>query len=53
MFKAYPTPIFRPLLPIFIGAGASFYLFGKVAGALAAAPEYANDPRNPNAGKSH
>ncbi len=53
MFKAYPTPINKPLWPLFAGSLITFYLFSKGAAAMANSDEFRNDPRNPNAGKKH
>lgn len=51
--KYYNVPIVKTLWPLFTGAGITFYLIGNVANAMSQAPEYVNDPRNPNAGKKH
>lgn len=51
--KYYNVPILKPLWPVFIGAGVTFYAFGKAAESMSQAPEYINDPRNPYVSKKH
>ncbi|KAK9451068.1 putative ATP18 subunit I/j of the mitochondrial F1F0-ATP synthase [Limtongia smithiae] len=46
-WKKYPTPIFKPLWPFFIGAGLTYYGVSKFADLLMDTDEFKNDPRNP------
>ncbi|KAN0064109.1 atp18 subunit J of the mitochondrial F1F0 ATP synthase [Thecaphora frezii] len=48
-FRAYPTPIFKPVWPFMVSGAIVFYGINKLQGLLVATDEYKKDPRNPYA----
>ena len=46
-FKAYPTPVLKPVLPFIIGGFITFYAVSKAQTAALQAPEYRDSPKNP------
>ncbi|SHO77821.1 Similar to S.cerevisiae protein ATP18 (Subunit of the mitochondrial F1F0 ATP synthase) [Malassezia sympodialis ATCC 42132] len=48
-FRAYPTPIMKPLWPFFAASGLVYYAVSKIQYAGVRSGEYAKDPKNPYA----
>ncbi len=46
-FRAYPTPILKPMWPFFIAAGVVFYGVNKLQDMAVSTEEASKDPRNP------
>lgn len=46
-FRAYPTPIMKPLWPFFAASGLVYYAVSKIQYAGVRSGEYAKDPKNP------
>ncbi|SPO30176.1 probable ATP18 - subunit i/j of the mitochondrial F1F0-ATP synthase [Ustilago trichophora] len=46
-FRAYPTPILKPMWPFFIAAGVVFYGVNKLQAVAVSTEEASKDPRNP------
>lgn len=46
-FRAYPTPIWKPLGPFIIGAGIVFWGVNSLQNAMLESDEFKKDPRNP------
>lgn len=46
-FRAYPTPILKPLWPFFASSAIVYAVVAKMQYAGVRAPEYAHDPKNP------
>ncbi|ETS65142.1 hypothetical protein PaG_00200 [Moesziomyces aphidis] len=49
-FRAYPTPILKPMWPFFIAAGVVFYGVNKLQDMAVSTEEASKDPRNPPEG---
>ncbi len=52
-FRAYPTPILKPLWPFFVGAGVVFYGVSAMQNAMVKSGDAAKDPRNPYGEHTH
>ncbi|KAL4400875.1 Atp18 subunit J of the mitochondrial F1F0 ATP synthase [Malassezia pachydermatis] len=48
-FRAYPTPILKPLWPFMASAGIVYYVVSKLQYSGVRSAEYAKDPKNPYA----
>ncbi|WFD01938.1 atp18 subunit J of the mitochondrial F1F0 ATP synthase [Malassezia obtusa] len=48
-FRAYPTPILKPLWPFFASSAIVYYVLAKIQYAGVRSPEFAKDPKNPYA----
>ncbi|CCF50244.1 probable ATP18 - subunit i/j of the mitochondrial F1F0-ATP synthase [Ustilago sp. UG-2017a] len=46
-FRAYPTPMLKPMWPFFIAAGVVFYGVNKLQDMAVSTEEASKDPRNP------
>ncbi|GAC97777.1 hypothetical protein PHSY_005364 [Pseudozyma hubeiensis SY62] len=46
-FRAYPTPLVKPMWPFFIAAGVVFYGVNKLQDMAVSTEEASKDPRNP------
>ena len=46
-FRAYPTPILKPLWPFFASSAIVYYCVSKMQYAGVRSSEYAKDPKNP------
>ncbi|KAI0347584.1 hypothetical protein BDW22DRAFT_1407 [Trametopsis cervina] len=46
-FRAYPTPILKPMWPFIAASGITVYLISKAQDAAIRSEQYRNDPRNP------
>lgn len=46
-FRAYPTPILKPLWPFFASSAIVYYVLAKIQYAGVRSPEFAKDPKNP------
>ncbi|KAK0527629.1 atp18 subunit J of the mitochondrial F1F0 ATP synthase [Tilletia horrida] len=50
-YKAYPTPILRPLAPFFAGGAIVFLGINALQNSLVKSDAFKNDPKNPYAQK--
>ncbi|EST08265.1 ATPase, F0 complex, subunit J [Kalmanozyma brasiliensis GHG001] len=48
-FRAYPTPLLKPMWPFFVAAGVVFYGVNKLQDMAVSTEEASKDPRNPYA----
>ena len=46
-FRAYPTPILKPLWPFFASSAIVYFVVAKPQYSGVRSPEYAKDPKNP------
>ena len=46
-FRAYPTPVLKPMWPFFIAAGVVFVGVNKLQSIAVSTEEASKDPRNP------
>ncbi|WFD39728.1 atp18 subunit J of the mitochondrial F1F0 ATP synthase [Malassezia japonica] len=46
-FRAYPTPILKPLWPFFASSAIVYFVVAKLQYSGVRSPEYAKDPKNP------
>lgn len=46
-FRAYPTPILKPLWPFFASSAIVYYAVAKIQASGVRSPEFAKDPKNP------
>ncbi|KDN45739.1 putative ATP18-subunit I/j of the mitochondrial F1F0-ATP synthase [Tilletiaria anomala UBC 951] len=52
-FKAYPTPIWKPLGPFIVASGIVFWGVNALQNSMVKSGENAKDPRNPYGQKVH